>query len=250
MSSVTKGIIEGLVSGAVGSYVGSKMVTQATIKVNNIDIPLSQLKAVLDAINGNTININNVDIPISQLKALLNNLDTPISQLKSSLDTINNNVAKSSQLPSSLTSNGNLKIALTEDLINLINTLNTLAKSSQLPSSLTSNGNLKVALIEDLIGLINAIKNPMFNAYNVITIDLGTANTDTLIASNVIYLKILSASTGATYSIKLFSTTNDALDQTILPQGAEITGIDNANVYLTNTAQTGATLKILVFRRV
>ena len=50
MSSVTKGIIEGLVSGAVGSYIGSKMVTETIFKVNNIDIPLSQIKAILDAI--------------------------------------------------------------------------------------------------------------------------------------------------------------------------------------------------------
>jgi hypothetical protein len=86
-----------------------------------------------------------------------------------------------------------------------------------------------------------------FSDYNLLTIDLGVARTDVLIASNVIYLKVISATSGATYSIKLFDTTRPALDQSIIPVGSEITGIRRANVYLTNTAQSGYSLKILVF---
>jgi hypothetical protein len=86
-----------------------------------------------------------------------------------------------------------------------------------------------------------------FADYNLLTIDLGVAQTDVLIATNVTYLKVISATSGATYSIKLFDTTKPSLDQTIIPAGAEITGIRRANIYLTNSAQAGYTLKLLVF---
>ena len=60
--------ISSLVGGALGGAVAGKVASGATLKVNNIDIPISQLKAVLDTIN---INTKNIDIPISQLKQLL-----------------------------------------------------------------------------------------------------------------------------------------------------------------------------------
>ena len=63
--------------------------------------------------------------------------------------------AQTSQLPSSLSTNGNLKQSLEEDLVGL-------AKELQLPSSLDANGNLKSGsvLTSDLIGLLKDSKIP------------------------------------------------------------------------------------------
>jgi hypothetical protein len=88
------------------------------------------------------------------------------------------------------------------------------------------------------------------NDYDLLTIDLSTARTDVLIATNVISLYVVDASANATYSIKLFSTDRPALDQSVLPVGSGIERLERANVYLSNTAQSGAYLKLLILRRV
>jgi hypothetical protein len=84
--------------------------------------------------------------------------------------------------------------------------------------------------------------------YDLLSIDLGTARTDELIATGVISLGIIDATSGAQYSIKLFSPTKPALDQNILPPGSVIERLNKANVYLSNPVQPGSTLRILVFK--
>jgi hypothetical protein len=93
-----------------------------------------------------------------------------------------------------------------------------------------------------------AISNLIASDYDFLNIDLSTARTDQLIASSVIAFYILDASSGATYSIKLFSATKPALDQSVLPKGSGIERLAKANLYLTNTAQSGAYVKILVLK--
>jgi hypothetical protein len=106
--------------------------------------------------------------------------------------------------------------------------------------------NLDIALsaLRDVI-LINYANN-----YDLLTIDLSTARTDVLIASNVISLYVIDASSGATYSIKLFSTDRPALDQNVLPVGTGIEKLDKASVYFSNTAQLDLYVKLLVLKRV
>jgi len=84
--------------------------------------------------------------------------------------------------------------------------------------------------------------------YDLLVLDLGVERSDELIATNVITLSIISATSGATYSIKLFSTDKPALSQDILPPSTTIERLNRANVYLSNPAQAGASLKILVFK--
>ena len=101
-----------------------------------------------------------------------------------------------------------------------------------------------------ITGAVDGLKYLLANGYKVLTIDLGTANTDALIASNVVSLSVLSISSGASASIKLFSTSNDPIDiPGDLDVGDGIANLAGADVYLTNTAQSGDTLKLLVFTR-
>jgi len=86
------------------------------------------------------------------------------------------------------------------------------------------------------------------NDYDLLVIDLSVARSDVLIASNVVSLAIISATSGATYSIKLFDTTKPALDQDVLKEGVTIERLNRAKVYLSNSAQSGASLKILVLK--
>ncbi len=88
------------------------------------------------------------------------------------------------------------------------------------------------------------------NDYNPLTIDLGIARTDELIESNVIAFCVVDATSGATYSLKLFNTTKPAIDQSIAKPGFCLERLALANLYLTNSAQTGYVLKILVLKRV
>jgi hypothetical protein len=85
--------------------------------------------------------------------------------------------------------------------------------------------------------------------YDIISLDLSVARTDVLIASNVIFLKILESTTStALYTLKLFSTAKPGLTQAVLPPGSVIERLRRASVYVSNTAQaTGTKLDILVF---
>jgi hypothetical protein len=85
--------------------------------------------------------------------------------------------------------------------------------------------------------------------YNIISLDLSIARTNVLIASNVIFLKILESTTStAEYTLKLFSTTKPGITQAILPPGSMIERLRRANVYVSNPAQlAGTKLDIFVF---
>ena len=74
--------------------------------------------------------------------------------------------------------------------------------------------------------------------YDIISLDLSTARTDELVASNVIFLKILeSTPSTAQYTLKLFSTTKKTITQDIAPPGTTIERLRRANVYVSNPAQ-------------
>jgi hypothetical protein len=121
----------------------------------------------------------------------------------------------------------------------------------RLPSSLTNSGNLKIGMMEDAIGLSrdSSVRVNYANDYDLLSIDLSTARTDALIATNVITLAIVSYTSGATFSIKMFNTSKPALNQSILTPGTVLERLEQASIYLTNTAQSGYTLNILVFKR-
>jgi putative heme iron utilization protein len=102
----------------------------------------------------------------------------------------------------------------------------------------------KVSIIPDSIQMLLMSAS----GYNILNIDLSTARTDQLIAQNVNSFKILeSTPTTAIYSIKLFSTTNPPLTQSIIPPGVVVQYLRRASMYLSNPAQSGVTLSILVF---
>jgi hypothetical protein len=83
--------------------------------------------------------------------------------------------------------------------------------------------------------------------YDIISLDLSVARTDVLIASNVIFLKILESTTAnALYTIKLFSTAKPGITQEIAPPGTVFERLRRANVYVSNPAQLPAT-KLVMF---
>ena len=109
-----------------------------------------------------------------------------------------------------------------------------------------------MALAQDLAGLAkdatlqSLMSRLVATDYDLITLDLGTARTDSLVAQNVIAFCIADASPGSTYSIKLFSTAKTAIDQSIAGKGFCLERLARASIYVTNTAQSGSYLKLLV----
>ena len=85
--------------------------------------------------------------------------------------------------------------------------------------------------------------------YNIISLDLSVARTNVLVASNIIFLKVLESTTStAEYTLKLFSTAKPGITQDILPPGSMIERIRRASVYVSNPAQpAGTKLDIFVF---
>jgi uncharacterized protein YndB with AHSA1/START domain len=84
--------------------------------------------------------------------------------------------------------------------------------------------------------------------YDIISLDLSVTRTDALVASNVIFLKVLESTTqGATYTLKLFNPSKPGITQAVLPPGSAIERLRRANVYVSNPAQTGAWLYLFVF---
>jgi hypothetical protein len=85
--------------------------------------------------------------------------------------------------------------------------------------------------------------------YNIISLDLSVARTDVLIASNVIYLKVLESTTlDASYTIKLFDPSKPPMTQAIAPPGWASERLRRANVYVSNPAQPpGTKLDLFVF---
>jgi hypothetical protein len=94
----------------------------------------------------------------------------------------------------------------------------------------------KLDVISDLLSGLTA------SDYDIISLDLSVARTDVLVASNVVFLKILESTTStALYTLKLFSTTKPGLSQNIIPPGSTIERLRRANVYVSNPAQASST---------
>jgi hypothetical protein len=85
--------------------------------------------------------------------------------------------------------------------------------------------------------------------YDIISLDLSVARTDVLIASNVIFLKVLESTTSsALYTIKLFDPSKPGITQAIAPPGWASERLRRANVYVSNPAQaSGVKLDLFVF---
>jgi len=101
-----------------------------------------------------------------------------------------------------------------------------------------------VHIAGDLVGLLRLVRD-----YDIISLDLSVARSNTLVADNVIYLKVLESTTpGATYSIKLFDTAKKDITQAVLPPGGDIRWLNRAKVYVSNPAQpTGYKLDLFIF---
>jgi len=88
------------------------------------------------------------------------------------------------------------------------------------------------------------------NDYEKITIDLGVARTDEIIAGNVHGFRILRRTAGAKFEIKMIDKTKTPLNQEDIPDGGGLTMFEPTDLLLTNPAQSGYTLTIIVFKRV
>jgi hypothetical protein len=110
-----------------------------------------------------------------------------------------------------------------------------------------------VALVADFVDLakektLSTLTSSLVASdYDLLNIDLSVPRTDVLIASNVISLYVAGATSNAEYYIKLFSPDKPPLDNRILVPGATIERLNRANVYLSNPAQPGASLTLLIF---
>jgi len=98
--------------------------------------------------------------------------------------------------------------------------------------------------------LLVLIRTQSANDYEKLDIDLGVARTDEVIASNVHGFRILRRTAGATFELKMIDATKTPLNQDDIPDGGGLTGFEPTDLLLTNTAQTGYTLTIVVFKRV
>jgi hypothetical protein len=84
--------------------------------------------------------------------------------------------------------------------------------------------------------------------YDIISLDLSTARTDALVATSVVFLKVLESTTqGAQYTIKLFDPSKPPITHVIVPPGTQIERLRRANIYVSNPAQTGARLDLFIF---
>jgi len=88
------------------------------------------------------------------------------------------------------------------------------------------------------------------NDYEKLDIDLGVARTDEVIATNVHGFRVLRRTAGATFELKMISAAKTPLNQNDIPDGGGLTGFEPTDLLLTNAAQTGYTLTLVVFKRV
>jgi hypothetical protein len=96
----------------------------------------------------------------------------------------------------------------------------------------------------------NSLLSGLFASdYDIISLDLSMARTDALVASNVIFLKILESTTStARYTLKLFDIAKKGITQDIAPPGTTIERLRRARVYVSNPAQaSGTKLDLFVF---
>jgi len=88
------------------------------------------------------------------------------------------------------------------------------------------------------------------NDYEKIEVDLGVARVDEVVASSVHGFRILRRTAGATFEVKMVDAAKTPLNQDDIPDGGGLTEFEPTDLLLTNTAQAGYTLTLLVFRRV
>jgi len=88
------------------------------------------------------------------------------------------------------------------------------------------------------------------NDYEKLDIDLGVARTDEVIARNVHGFRILRRTEGAVFEIKMIDATKSPLTQDDIPDGSGLVEFEPADLLLSNPAQAGYTLTIVVFKRV
>jgi len=88
------------------------------------------------------------------------------------------------------------------------------------------------------------------NDYEKLDIDLGVARTDEIIATNVHGFRVLRRTEGAKFELKMIDATKTPLDQDDIRDGGGLIEFEPTDLLLTNPAQTGYTLTIVVFKRV
>jgi len=137
-----------------------------------------------------------------------------------------------------------------------------LAKETTLSSidgktpSLTAAGNRPIAVSEDVVGLAKEatvathMKTISANDYEKLDIDLGVARTNAVIASSVHGFRILRRTAGAVFELKMIDATKSPLTQDDIANGGGLVDFEPTNLLLTNPAQAGYTLTIVVFKRV
>jgi hypothetical protein len=92
------------------------------------------------------------------------------------------------------------------------------------------------------------LSNLLASDYDIISLDLSTARTDELVASNVIFLMILESTTStAQYTLKLFDMTKKTITQDVAPPGTVFERLRRARVYVSNPAQPDAKLDLFIF---
>jgi len=139
----------------------------------------------------------------------------------------------------------------------------TLASINGKTPSLTPAGNVPMAISEDGVGLAKEttlssisgivtvhMKTISANDYEKLNIDLGVARTDAVIASNVHGFRILRRTAGAVCEVKMIDATKTPLNQDDIPDGGGLVEFEPTDLLLTNPAQTGYTLTLVVFKRV
>jgi hypothetical protein len=96
---------------------------------------------------------------------------------------------------------------------------------------------------EDTLGTVASLVTGLSALdYDIISLDLSTARTDALVASNVVFLRILDSTTGtAQYTLKLFATTRKTITQDMAPPGTAFERLRRASVYVSNPAQPAGT---------
>jgi len=94
------------------------------------------------------------------------------------------------------------------------------------------------------------VRTQSANDYEKLVIDLGVARTDEVIASNVHGFRILRRTAGATFELKMIDATKTPLNQDDIKDGEGLTNFEPTNLLLTNIAQSGYTLELIVFKRV
>jgi hypothetical protein len=107
----------------------------------------------------------------------------------------------------------------------------------------------KLDTIADKIDTLTSLLPITASDYNIISLGLSSARTDALVASNVIYLKVLESTTpGAVYTLKLFDPSKPGITQEIAPPGTSIERLRRASIYVSNPAQpSGVKLDLFVF---